>query len=125
MLHAIRLFLDAIVRIFCTRQRLWLENLALRQQLAILKRKNPRPRLTEFDKLFWVLAREYWSRWKQVLIVVSPETIVRWRRAGFRLYWPWLSSHQVSFGRKRISKELREIAPMCTALTLVRSGWAR
>ncbi len=109
MLHAIGLFLASFVRLFGTRRSLWLENVALRQQLVILKRKHPRPRLTAFDKLFWVLARKYWHRWKQNLIVVSPETVVRWHRAGFQMYWSWLSRHQLSFGRKRISKELREL----------------
>jgi len=109
MLHMIGRLLASIVRLFDTRQGLWLENLALRQQLAILKRKHPRPRLSWFDKLFWVIARKYWPRWKQALIVVSPETVVRWHRAGFRLYWAWLSRHQIPFGRRQISRELREL----------------
>jgi hypothetical protein len=85
MLHIIGLFLDTILRLFRTRRTLLLENLALRQQLDVLKRKHPRPRLTRFDKLFWVIAKMMWSRWKQALIVVSPETVVRWHRAGFRM----------------------------------------
>jgi putative transposase len=109
MLRTIGLFVASIVRLFRTRRSLWLENLVLRQQLAVLKRKHPRPRLIGFDKLFWVLARKYWPRWKQALIVVSPETVVRWHREGFRLYWAWLSRHPICFGRKRISKELREL----------------
>jgi putative transposase len=48
-----------------------------------------------------------WPKWKQALVIVTPETVVRWHRAGFRLYWHWLSRHQVVVGRKRISKELR------------------
>lgn len=109
MLHTFGLFLASIVCLFRMRKSLLLENLALRQQLAVLKRKHPRPRLTLFDKLFWVLARKYWPRWKQALIVVSPETIVRWHRAGFQLYWTKLSRHRIRFGRKRISKELRDL----------------
>jgi hypothetical protein len=57
-----------------THRSLLLENLVLRQQLVALKRRRPRPRLAVFDKLFWLLARRFWSRWKQALIVVSPET---------------------------------------------------
>jgi hypothetical protein len=71
MLHTIELFLASVVRLFRSRHSLWLENLALRQQLIIFKRKHSRPRLTSFDKLFWVLARRYWSRWKQSLILVN------------------------------------------------------
>src|SRR5712664_2956262 len=104
-----RVVLASIICLFRTHRNLWLENLALRQQLAVLKRKHPRPRLTAFDKLFWVLAQTYWPRWKQALIVVSPETVVRWRRTGFQMYWSWLSRHQICFGRKRISRELREL----------------
>jgi len=109
MLHTIRLFLASFIRLFRSRRSLLLENLALRQQLVVFKRKYPRPRLTAFDKLFWVLARKYWSRWKQALIVVSAETIPRWHRVGFQLYWTWLSRHPIRFGRKRISKDLREL----------------
>jgi len=109
MLHTIGLFVASIVPLSRARRSLLLENLALRQQLAVLKRKHPRPRLTVFDKLFWVLARKYWPQWKQALIVVSPENVVRWHRGGFRLYWAWLSHHQIPFGRKQISKELREL----------------
>src|SRR5882757_5845439 len=81
------LLFGAILRVFLTRRMLLLENIALRQQLAALKRRRPRPRLTVFDKLFWVFARKYWSGWKQALIVVNPETVVRWYRLGFALYW--------------------------------------
>jgi hypothetical protein len=59
---------------------LMLENLALRQQLAVLKRKHPKARLGPFDKLFWVVARRFWSKWKDALLLVSPETVVRWHR---------------------------------------------
>ena len=61
MINAIGLLLGAILRLFRARRTLLLENLALRQQLAALKRKYSRPRLTVFDKLFWVLAQRFWS----------------------------------------------------------------
>jgi transposase InsO family protein len=61
-----------------------LENLALRQQLAVLKRKHPRPRLGPLDKLFWVLARRFWSPWKEMLVLVLPET-ARNRVGGRRI----------------------------------------
>jgi putative transposase len=92
MLHTIGLLLAAILRLFRTRRSLLLENIALRQQLAILKRKHPRPRLVALDRLFWVLAQRFWSGCKQALILVSPETVVRWHRSGFALYWRAISS---------------------------------
>src|SRR6516165_3512208 len=71
------LLLGAIC-VFRARRELLLENLALRQQVAALKRRHPRPRLTIFDKAYWVLAHVFWSAgWKQVLIVVTPETVDR------------------------------------------------
>lgn len=109
MYRLLRLSCGSIVRLLRSRRSLLLENLALRQQLAVLKARRRRLRLNIPDKLFWVLARRLWSGWKQSLIVVTPETVVRWHRAGFRLYWIWLSRHRVRVGRKRTSKELRAL----------------
>src|SRR6476620_11225591 len=75
------LCLGTLVRLLRARRSLLLENLALRQQLAVLKRRHPRPRLGLLDKLFWVAVRRFWSGWQQSLIVVTPETVVRWHRA--------------------------------------------
>jgi hypothetical protein len=56
---------------------------ALRQQLAVLKRKRPRPPLTCCDRLFWITLRRFWSGWKDVLVLVKPDTVVAWHRAAF------------------------------------------
>jgi putative transposase len=109
MIDVMGLFVGAIVRLLCDRRRLLLENLALRQQLAALKRRHPRPRLAVFDRVFWVLARKFWSEWKQALIIVSPETAVRWHRSGFALYWRAISKARRMMGRRRISKEVRDL----------------
>src|SRR6267154_6379869 len=109
MTDTFRLLLGTILCIFRARRSLLLENLAFRQQLAALKRRRPRSRLTVFDKLFWVFARKYWSGWKQALIVVNPETVVRWHRLGFALYWRVISKARRVVGRKRISKEVRDL----------------
>jgi NACHT-associated inactive restriction endonuclease len=87
-----------------------LENLALRQQLVVWKRKHPKPRLDPLDKLFWLAARRFWPRWKEALIVVLPETVVRWHGAGFKLYWTMLCNvrNRVGGGR-RISRQLRDL----------------
>ncbi|HEY1206995.1 MAG: integrase core domain-containing protein [Bryobacteraceae bacterium] len=77
-------YLRAFLR---TRHDLGLEILALRQQVAVLKRKHPRPRLSGVDRLFWIALRRIWPRWMEALILVKPETVVGWHRAGFRLYW--------------------------------------
>jgi len=100
--------LGALVRLLRARRSLLLENLALRQQLAVLKRRYPRPRLDLLDKLFWVAVRRFWSRRQQSLIAVTPETVVRWHRGGFRLYWKLISNVRRPIGRRQTSKEVRE-----------------
>ena len=82
------LTLFAYLRAFLgTGHDLGLEILALRPQVAVLKRKHPRPRLNNLDRWFWLALRRWWPRWVDALIVGKPETVVGWHRAGFRLYW--------------------------------------
>jgi putative transposase len=110
MLQILRLVLGTITRLFSTRRSLVLENLALRQQLVVFKRRHCKPRLRLFDKLFWVAARQVWSEWKQSLILVRPETVVQWHRSGFKLHWRVLSrTWRPRAGRPRISKEIRDL----------------
>jgi hypothetical protein len=59
--------------------------------------------------LFWVILRWLWPGWKRALILVQPETVVRWHRAGFKLYWTWLSRRRTRAGRKCVPKELRDL----------------
>src|SRR5882672_7508702 len=109
MFRLIGLCLGTLVRLLRARRSLLLENLALRQQLAVLKRRHPRPRLDLLDKLFWVAVRRFWSGWQQSLIAVRPETVVRWHRGGFRLYWKLISKVRRRIGRRQTSKEVREL----------------
>src|SRR5664280_3808527 len=83
MFACLRHLLGWVVSVFRSREELLLENLALRQQLLALHAKRPRPRLSSVDKLFWVVLRKVWSDWKRSLILVTPETVVRWHRTGF------------------------------------------
>jgi putative transposase len=109
MTDTFRLLLGTVFCLFRARRSLLLENLALRQQLAALKRRRPRPGLALFDKLFWVLARRFWSGWKQALIVVKPETVVQWHRAGFRSHWKLISKVRRPVGRRQTPKEVRDL----------------
>jgi hypothetical protein len=98
----------AAVRVFFrTRRDNAVEILALRQQLAVLKRKQPRPRLNPLDRLFWIGLRRLWSRWADVLVVAKPRTVVRWHRAGFRLFWKWRSRARGS--RPKTTAEIRAL----------------
>src|SRR5213593_3301361 len=90
-----------------TRRELALENLALRQQLAVWKARQPRPRLTETDRIFWVLLSRLWTSWRHSLLVVRPETVVGWHRQGFRRYWAWKSRPRR--GRPRICRVLHAL----------------
>ena len=65
--------------------------------------------MTVLDKFFWVLAHRFWSDWKKSLFVVAPETVVRWHRAGFGLYWSMISKIRKRVGRRRISREVRDL----------------
>ena len=88
------------------RHKLALEAAALRQQLAVFKRKQPRPRLSRADRLFWTTLRRLYSDWADALILVRPETVVSWHRAGFRLFWRWRSRQP---GRPKVTLEIREL----------------
>jgi DNA-directed RNA polymerase specialized sigma54-like protein len=98
----------AAVRVFLrSRQDTALEILALRQQLAVLKRKRPRHRLNPLDRLFWTALRRIWSRWAEVLVVVKRQTVVGWHRTGFRLFWRWRS--RARGGRPKSTAEIRAL----------------
>src|SRR5437879_5831302 len=92
------------------RQDLVLENLLLRHQLTVLTRPTrtrPRARLRIWDKLLWVLARRWYAHWREHLTFVTPETVVRWHRQGWRLFWRWKSRSRG--GRPHLSPEVRDL----------------
>jgi transposase InsO family protein len=84
------------------------EHLLLRHQLAVLTRPTrKRPRLRQGARLLWVLARRLWHDWHRHLVLVRPETVLRWHRRGWRLFWRWTSRPRR--GRPRLSAEVREL----------------
>src|ERR1035438_3771562 len=109
MLRMFRVLSAVLPQFFRSRRDLLLENLALRQQLAVLRARHPQPRFSASDRLFWVILRRLWLGWNQALILVQPETVVRWHRAGFKVYWTWISRHRSRAGRTCVSRELPEI----------------
>jgi putative transposase len=95
------------------------ENLALRQQLAVLRRQTTRARLTPLDRAFWIVLSRAWSRWAQSLAIVKPETVIRWHRRGFARFWAWKSKRR---GRPPIKPEIiRLIVRMVTRQPSVES----
>ena len=89
-------------------RQLALENLALRQQLAVYKRTASRPKLRRRERFFWVCLSRVWAGWRTALVIVTPDTVLRWRRRRFRLYWTKLSG-QPTGGRPPVSPEIRAL----------------
>ncbi len=83
------------------------ENMALRQQLGVLRRSVKRPRLKRGDRILWVWLSRLWRHWRSVLVIVQPETVIGWHRQGFRLYWRWRSRKKI--GRPLIDGEIRQL----------------
>jgi putative transposase len=84
------------------------ENLALRQQVAVFKQSVKRPKLRLRDRVFWVLLSRLWPNWRSALAIVQPETVVKWHRQGFKLFWRWKSRARKS-GRPPIEREIRDL----------------
>jgi hypothetical protein len=79
----------------------------LRQQLAVYQRSLPKPKLRRWDRLFWTWLSRWWSGWRSVLVLVASDTVLRWHRQGFRLYWRWKSRGRP--GRPAIPAEVRRL----------------
>jgi putative transposase len=118
MLRLLRALFPVLGSAFRSRRDLVLENLALRQQLSTLAFRQ-RPSIRPADRAFWVTLRWLWSGWKNVLLIVQPETVVRWHRAGFRLYWARLSRRSRPPGRPPLPPEVRDL--VCRMA--VDNGW--
>jgi hypothetical protein len=110
VLELLWLLLRTVLAWVRPRQDLVLENLLLRHQLAVLTRPTrtrPRARLRSWDKLLWVLARRWCAHWREHLGIVTPDTVVRWHRQGWRLFWRWKSCSRG--GRPHLSPEVQEL----------------
>src|SRR5437867_6936244 len=108
MIDVLALLLGVVAAALRTRRDLVVENLLLRHQLAVLTRPTRRrPRPARRDKLLWVLARRLVPGWRRHLVLVTPETVVRWHRLGWRLFWRWRS--RSGGGRPRLGVETREL----------------
>lgn len=97
----------SLLALLRSRQEQTVVELALRQQLAVYAHQRRRPRLSPLDRVFWVALSRLWPRWKDVLVVVRPETVVRWHRQRFRGYWRSISTPGP--GRPPISADTRDL----------------
>jgi putative transposase len=85
-----------------------IENLALRQQVAVFKQSVKRPKLRPRDRVFWVLLSRLWPNWRSALAIVQPETVIKWHRKGFTSYWKW-KSRKGKPGRPPIEPKIRDL----------------
>ena len=96
-------------------RELVLENLALRQQLRAMKRATKRPHLQADDRLFWIVLRRIWRNWRTAVILVQPDTVVRWHRDWLRRRWTQRSGPRPN-GRPQVAREIRALVrEMATA----------
>jgi transposase InsO family protein len=95
-------------------RQLALENLALRQQLAVFKRTITRPKLRRSDRLFWGCLSRAWTGWRTALVIVTPATVLRWQRRRFRDYWTKLSGRP-TVGRPPVSAAIKALVAKMAA----------
>lgn len=107
MLELLFLFVRGFHFGFRSRCDLVLENLVLRHQLGVALRTNPTPRLRRRDRVLWVWIDRLWPASRQHLLIVRPETVLRWHRKGWRLYWTWRSRGRI--GRPRLPAEVKDL----------------
>ncbi len=98
--------LHSLMYTFQSKAELLLMIAALEQQLTVFKKKQPRPKLTKTDRLFWVFLKRFFNEWKKVLFLVKPDTVVRWHKKGFKLYWKFLCKRGIGKGKPPIDKEI-------------------
>jgi transposase InsO family protein len=102
-----------------TQHQLALENLALRQQLAMLRQTVKRPRVSWFDRVFWIIFARYVEQWRALLHALHPDTVVCWHREGFRWYWHWKSWRR-PLGRPAIDNDVRKLIRQMQSVNV---GW--
>ena len=93
MLKSLVFFAKTIINCFRSHKQQELENLMLRHQLAVLQRKAKRSQLKRADRFFFVLVSRYLQNWKDALIIVKPETVIRWQRADLTSYYGVSRTH--------------------------------
>src|SRR5438128_8437619 len=108
MAALILLCLNLAASFFKSKGRLEAENAALRQQLIVLRRKvRGRIQFTNGDRLLLIQLYRWFPSILKAVMIIRPETVVRWHRAGFRRYWRWKSRNPG--GRPRIAAGLRAL----------------
>ncbi len=117
LLNFAMLLLGCVLAFFRTRNEQAIVELALRQQLATYAQKRSKPRLTPLDRAFWVALSRFWPRWTDSLVIVKPDTVIRWHRKGFRLCWRTISKRGP--GRPPMSRQVQALIGRLA----IENGW--
>ena len=112
--------LTTLMDLLRSRASLQLEVLALRQQLSLVAdRDRKRLSIHKSERIFWVWLYRLWPECLQTLKIFKPDTLVRWHRKGFRLYWTW-KSRPGQGGRRAIDPDVRKLI---RTMSLNNIGW--
>ena len=101
-------FLSMLRVLFRSQLSIRAENIALRHQLAVYQRTVKRPIIRREDRILWSWLSRCWASWRDVLVVVQPETVIAWQRKRFRDHWARISKAGKA-GRPQISEEIRQL----------------
>ena len=115
MLESIRLCAGFLAAMFRSRAALQAENLALRHQLCVYQRSVKRPRVRPADRILWSLLARAWAGWKDALIFVKPDTVIRWQRKRFKEHWRKLSGSGKP-GRPPVADEVKELIRIMSSM---------
>jgi transposase InsO family protein len=107
-MSVLKMIFLSVRALIVSRADLSLELLALRQQLVVLRRTVQRPQVCNQDRLFWVVLSRIWKDWRKALVIVKPETVIKWHRQGFKMYWRWKSRTRNS-GHPKLDEEIRDL----------------
>jgi putative transposase len=107
MINVVLSLIRFLISLFKSRSSLALEVAALQHQIMVLKRSVKRPKISNSDRMLWVVLRRFWPDWRKALVIVQPSTVINWHRQGFRLYWRWKS--RPKGGRPQIDPEIRKL----------------
>ena len=108
MIDSIMIVFRCFTSLLKTRMGLQAENLALRHQLCVLQRSVKRPKIRPADRILWSLLSRVWADWKDALIFVKPDTVIRWQQKRFKEHWTKLSQMGEP-GRPPIPLEIRDL----------------
>ena len=108
MTELIQLCMGFLAAALKSRVGLQAENLALRHQLCVYQRSVKRPKVKPADRILWSLLAKAWTGWRDALVFVKPDTVVRWQRKRFKAHWRRLSESGEP-GRPPVADEVKEL----------------